>query len=191
MIDVRASALINIPNALTLLRLLLVPVLLYQAWLGQTGPALLIIALCFLSDALDGLIARLLHQGTPLGARLDSIADFIFYVSIPLAVYWAWPILFASEAWFFLALLISVVAPALAAALKFRTTTSYHTWLVKLAALLTGLSLLWMLWQGEPWPFRASVAVSVLSALEEIAITLLLRRPRSNVHTLWHVLRRR
>ena len=70
--------LVNIPNALSLTRLLLIPVLLGLAWHGQTTASLVVIALCFASDALDGFVARLLHQRTQFGARLDSIAYFAF-----------------------------------------------------------------------------------------------------------------
>lgn len=65
----------NIPNALTMLRILLVPAvltaILYQLWLV----ALLLFAAAALSDFLDGLLARLLRQKTMLGAYLDPLAD--------------------------------------------------------------------------------------------------------------------
>ncbi|WP_330625941.1 CDP-alcohol phosphatidyltransferase family protein, partial [Clostridioides difficile] len=37
---------------------------------------------CGISDILDGLIARKLRQQSGIGAKLDSIADFIFAVTI-------------------------------------------------------------------------------------------------------------
>ena len=38
-------------------------------------PALLVFAVCGISDLLDGLLARLLHQRTVVGFYLDPIAD--------------------------------------------------------------------------------------------------------------------
>jgi hypothetical protein len=40
---------------------------------------------------------------------------------------------------------------------------------------------------GPAWLFHLAVPVSVLAALEEIAITLVLREPQANVRSLWHV----
>jgi cardiolipin synthase len=65
----------NIPNLLTLLRILLVPLivifLIDEAYLK----ALITFFISGITDALDGFLARLLHQKTALGAYLDPIAD--------------------------------------------------------------------------------------------------------------------
>lgn len=64
-----------VPNQLTFLRICLVPflVLAISDAHYRTGFALFLIA--GLTDGLDGLIARLLHQKTVLGAYLDPVAD--------------------------------------------------------------------------------------------------------------------
>ncbi|MCG3622412.1 CDP-alcohol phosphatidyltransferase family protein [Clostridioides difficile] len=41
---------------------------------------------CGISDIFDGLIARKLRQQSGIGAKLDSIADFIFSVTILVTV---------------------------------------------------------------------------------------------------------
>ena len=40
---------------------------------------------------------------------------------------------------------------------------------------------------GPPWLFHLAVPVSVLAAVEESALTLVLREPQANVRSLWHV----
>lgn len=68
---------VNLPNAITTLRLALVPVF---AWLhleGQSFEAMVVFSVAALSDGIDGLLARLLEQRTRLGAILDPIADKI------------------------------------------------------------------------------------------------------------------
>lgn len=65
----------NLPNSITLLRILLVPVF---AWLHLSGRplgALSVFVFAALSDGVDGLLARALNQRTELGAILDPIAD--------------------------------------------------------------------------------------------------------------------
>ncbi|MDO8446379.1 MAG: CDP-alcohol phosphatidyltransferase family protein [Deltaproteobacteria bacterium] len=65
----------NIPNLLTLFRILLVPLFVIFLIYGHTFYALLTFVLAGITDALDGLIARVFNQKTLLGAYLDPIAD--------------------------------------------------------------------------------------------------------------------
>ncbi len=65
----------NIPNSLTIFRILLIPVfvglLVYQRYEYSLG----ILLLAGLTDGLDGIIARVANQRTRLGAFLDPLAD--------------------------------------------------------------------------------------------------------------------
>jgi len=68
----------NIPNALTLFRVILVPVFVLVfympgKWSGIAAGT--IFALASITDWLDGYLARKLNQSTPLGAFLDPVAD--------------------------------------------------------------------------------------------------------------------
>src|SRR6056297_586132 len=65
----------NFPNALTLLRIFLVPGLLIAIIYDSHGIALSILVLAGLTDVLDGFLARRLNQKTRLGAFLDPLAD--------------------------------------------------------------------------------------------------------------------
>jgi cardiolipin synthase (CMP-forming) len=64
-----------LPNMLTMLRLCMLPFLVIALLDGRFGVALLLLVLAGISDGLDGLLARLLHQRTLLGQYLDPIAD--------------------------------------------------------------------------------------------------------------------
>jgi len=70
-----AARLINIANGLTATRVLLVPYFAYLLISGRGKAALLVFAVCGLTDALDGILARWLKQRTLVGALLDPIAD--------------------------------------------------------------------------------------------------------------------
>ncbi|MFZ5864120.1 MAG: CDP-diacylglycerol--glycerol-3-phosphate 3-phosphatidyltransferase [Nitrospirota bacterium] len=71
----------NIPNALTLLRILLVPLFVGLVLYGHLSTALVVFLVAGLTDALDGLIARLLNQQTTLGRYLDPLADKLLLVA--------------------------------------------------------------------------------------------------------------
>ncbi len=69
------ARLINIANGLTAVRVLLVPVVAFLLISARFRLALLVFAICGISDALDGLLARWLRQRTVVGFYLDPIAD--------------------------------------------------------------------------------------------------------------------
>jgi cardiolipin synthase len=71
----------NIPNLLTIVRILLTPFFVILLIKGLFGFALAIFAIAGISDALDGFIARYYNQRTALGAYLDPIADKILLSS--------------------------------------------------------------------------------------------------------------
>jgi len=66
---------LNLPNLITLARLLSVPLTIWLIFDGRYGAAFWVFAGAGLSDALDGYIAKRFDQRTPLGALLDPIAD--------------------------------------------------------------------------------------------------------------------
>jgi len=63
------------PNQLTLLRLCMVPFLVIAILEGNYKTGFLLFLFAGLTDGLDGLLARLLHQRTVLGQYLDPVAD--------------------------------------------------------------------------------------------------------------------
>jgi len=71
----KLSQLWTAPNQLTLLRMLFLPFIVISLVDGHYGTALILFVLAGMSDGLDGLLARRLHQQTLLGQYLDPIAD--------------------------------------------------------------------------------------------------------------------
>lgn len=65
----------NIPNILSLLRIILTPVIVIFLMEGSYFKALVVFSISGLTDGLDGFLARVLKQQTKLGAYLDPIAD--------------------------------------------------------------------------------------------------------------------
>jgi cardiolipin synthase len=72
----------NLPNIITLGRILLVPVTIWLIVDGQFGPAFLFFIMAGIGDGIDGYIARRYHMKTQLGAYLDPLADKLLLVSI-------------------------------------------------------------------------------------------------------------
>jgi len=72
---VKHSMPINLPNTLTLLRILLTPLFAIFLIRHLLDYALLVFAIAAVSDGVDGLVARLFRQKTTLGTYLDPAAD--------------------------------------------------------------------------------------------------------------------
>ena len=88
----------SVPNILTSIRICLVPAFLI-VYLPNQGKqieyyAMAILVLAFLTDILDGFIARKFHKITNVGKVLDPIADKLLQMSILLCVAAKRPILF-------------------------------------------------------------------------------------------------
>ena len=76
----------NIPNFLSLLRIILVPLLVIFLINKAFLNALILFTALGVTDALDGFLARILKQQTVLGSYLDPIADKILITSCFLAL---------------------------------------------------------------------------------------------------------
>ncbi len=78
----------TIPNLLSLLRLVLVPVFAWLILTRRDGAALTVLAASGLSDYLDGALARRWGQVSRIGQLLDPAADRLYIVSTLLGLAW-------------------------------------------------------------------------------------------------------
>jgi cardiolipin synthase (CMP-forming) len=83
----RRELLANLPNLITLARLLAVPVALWLILHVRYGAAFWVFVAAGASDALDGWIAKRWDCRTPLGALLDPAADKALIVSVYLSLW--------------------------------------------------------------------------------------------------------
>ena len=79
---------LTLPNILSMLRLVGVPLFLWLILTGHDGWALTVLALSGVSDYLDGKIARRYGLITRLGQLLDPLADRLYILSTLLGLAW-------------------------------------------------------------------------------------------------------
>jgi len=72
---------LNLPNFLTLVRILTIPFFLVYLAYHRYGEALVVFVIGGVTDFLDGLAARLMNQQTALGGYLDPVADKLLVFS--------------------------------------------------------------------------------------------------------------
>jgi len=73
---------VNLPNVITLGRILLVPVIVWAIASNQMAIAFVIFVVAGVSDAIDGFLAKRFNMTTEIGALLDPVADKALLVSI-------------------------------------------------------------------------------------------------------------
>jgi len=179
----------NIPNLLSLFRIIAAPFLLLSGWLEMPTLFFILFGLMLFSDVLDGFIARMLDQTSELGARLDSYGDILTYLSTPVAAWWLWPNMIKEELNYIIAAIIIYILPALFSLIKFGKLASYHTWITKVSAILMSAGVVLLLGFEKPLLFHIAIYFLVLEMVENIAITIILPKQKSNIHSLWHALK--
>ncbi|MDH6237247.1 CDP-alcohol phosphatidyltransferase family protein [Cryobacterium sp. CG_9.6] len=107
----------TVPNALSAVRLVLVPVFLVLLARGDDAFALLVLAFSSLTDLLDGFIARRFHSVTRLGQLLDPAADRLYIFAALIGLAWRdlvpwWIVLIVVGRDFFMLVLGVVLANA-------------------------------------------------------------------------------
>ena len=78
---------LTIPNLLTLIRILLIPVFAVLFYRGYLIWAVVVLILSGLSDTLDGKIARRFNQVSELGKNLDTVADKLTQITIAVMLF--------------------------------------------------------------------------------------------------------
>ena len=77
-----AVGMINVPNAITLVRFTLVPAISLQLLQREYSAALVLFIVSALSDVADGMIARHWNQRTRFGAVADPLADKLTMLTV-------------------------------------------------------------------------------------------------------------
>lgn len=84
---------ITVPNALSLLRIIIVPFFVWAFFRDNLPAAVVLLALSGLSDLFDGMIARKFNQITELGKMLDPLADKLTQGAVALCLALKFPMI--------------------------------------------------------------------------------------------------
>lgn len=183
------SEVLNWPNLVSSIRILMAPVMLILAIQHQAMWFFIAMLFSAFTDVLDGFLARRLNQVSALGSKLDSWGDFIVYSTLAVSAWIMWPDIVRLE-WLSAAIiLISFTLPVLVGLAKFHAVVSYHTWSAKLAVLLTFIGYILLFSGLNSWMFRLAAVVCLYAAIEEIIISLIIRRQQHDVKNVWQAIK--
>jgi len=182
----------HVPNALSLARVLAVPVLVVLAARGREAAFTWVLVPALLSDIADGWIARALALESPLGALLDSVGDTLLWF---VSVYGVWR--FHREVIDDHALLCGVTIGLWAleyvlGMLRYGRLSSFHTYLSKIAGYLLGIYLgVLFVFGHHTWLLYLACGASILGNVEEFILLAMLPQWRADVGGVRRVLRER
>ncbi len=173
----------TLPNMITSLRIVGTLFLLFIH--PFTAAFYIIYTLCGVTDVLDGFIARRTKSISEFGAKLDSIADLLFYSIMIIKVF---PILLEvlpMQVWYMVAgVLIIRSACYLLAAIKYRKFASLHTYMNK----VTGLAVFSIpYFIREPYAVMVCKVIAVIAgtaALEELIMHIVRKEYKPGVKTI-------
>ena len=181
-----------LPNALSVARILATPALIALAAAGNLSAFTWVLVPALLSDIADGLIARVFHLQSKLGALLDSVADTLLLFASLYGIWVFHPGIVEQHATAGIVLIGAWLLENVAALVRYGRLSSFHTYLSKIAGYLLGIFVgVLFVFGFEPWLLYAAVAVSVVGNCEELVLLALLPEWRADVRGLPWVLRER
>lgn len=180
----------NLPNLLSFARIFLLIPLYFLAFQKNNELFAFFFLLTALTDFLDGFIARKFKLETEFGAKLDSIADRLFYFSI---IAWSWLLIseFITKNSFLISLILGALfATEIFKLLKFGNLGYFHLYSAKACALTIFLFFFSAVLQLNITNimFYIMSAVIILHCLEETLLTILINKSKINVKSIFHYL---
>jgi CDP-diacylglycerol--glycerol-3-phosphate 3-phosphatidyltransferase len=179
----------NIADLLSVIRFVTSPLLLVLGIIKSKNLFLTLYIFLMSTDLIDGFIARLQNKTSPQGAQLDSAADIIMYSCFVTGAWLIWPEIIKRELLSSIIVVIAYAIPLFAGIIKFRRIPSYHTWGAKISAVGLGITFILLFGMNIRWTLSIFVPLFVLTAIEELIITLILPEWHANIPSLWHALK--
>ena len=153
---------------------------------------LFVFFLCFnlFTDFLDGWVARTFNQVTEIGAIIDSFADTAtYFMAFAGIIAFKWDD-FRPYSAIILIFIVLLVIVDLYPLVKFGKFPGYHTYSAKVGGYCKGIFFIILFVFGfYKWLFLFIMITGVLIFLEGIAITAILKEPKSDVKGIWWVMR--
>lgn len=162
----------NIPNALSVFRLLGVPGLFYLAQLETLHYFLAWYIILGLTDWLDGFLARRWNLSSEFGASLDSVADLAYYISTAYFMMTFFPNYVEPNLPYLYIFFILLGSSMLVSWIKCRRFVMLHTHLTRFNGILVFLVMVLSFWTNTTLAITAVIVIYVIAFTEIVLIFL-------------------
>jgi CDP-diacylglycerol--glycerol-3-phosphate 3-phosphatidyltransferase len=175
----------QIPNILSILRIFLSLSIL----LVNSNPIAIVVVMLLsgLTDVLDGYIARKFGYKSLLGARLDSLGDYVFF--LVLVLYFSiWHMGLIKANVLLLSIVIAIrVGSLIVSWIKNKQVYSLHTIANKVTGIVVFIGVTITIIVEKQIVIAIVLIVSMLSAIEELLIMLLKAKPDINIKSIFRI----
>ena len=180
-------------NAITLYRLLAAPILLALLFNEQLTVFKWLLVVSFLTDAIDGYLARKYEVASVFGSILDSVSDDLTIAAAIIGIALVNPEFLRKELAFVLIQVVLFATQIGFALFRYRKISSFHTYLAKFVPVFQGIFLVLFYWLTEPVYalFYFVSALTILDLLEEIALVLIIPKWETDIKGLYWVIKKR
>lgn len=180
-------------NTITCYRLIAAPVLILLIVYHTTELFKWLLAVSFLTDAIDGYLARRYRVTSIFGSRLDSLADDFTIIAAIIGLF-ALKKEFVQQEIVILSVLFGLfLVQTMSAIIRYGKISSFHTYTAKIAAILQAAFLILLFFFPDPpyTLFYITAIVSFIDLLEEIILVLLLPEWQTNIKGLYWIIKTR
>jgi len=190
-IMVRGENIVNVPNFISLYRLLVFPVILYMAVTGRENWFVILLCISLVSDILDGNIARIFKLQTHFGAALDNLADICTIAMALLGMFiFKWTEI-SPHAWILYIFLAIFILSYIIAFIRFRKIPGLHLYSAVSAGYAQGIFFFVLFVSGfYPWLYYLVVIWGIIAYTEKILVLLRLDDIKIGVKGLYWLIRK-
>ena len=172
----------NIADWVSFYRIAAAPFLFLLLLLDDRKLFAIFLLISYLSDALDGYLARRLNISTAHGSQLDSVGDQVTFIVgfIGIVVF---EFQFIEENYILiLVIFILNITQQTIAFRKYGKVTAFHTYLAKIAAIIQSIFVVWLLLSAPVmWLFYLLIVIAIIEAIEEITLIFMYKNWVSGV----------
>ncbi|SCD20926.1 putative CDP-alcohol phosphatidyltransferase [Proteiniphilum saccharofermentans] len=186
----KGENILNIPNVISLYRLLAFPLILYFALTGQEKWYTIFLCISLVSDILDGNIARIFKLQTKFGAALDNLADVCTYSMAILGLFlFKWTDI-APHAWILYLFLAIFLASYLVSFIRFGKIPGLHLYSAVSAGYIHGIFFFVLfVFEFYTWFYYLALIWGIVAYTEKILVLLRLDDIRSGVKGLYWLIK--
>ncbi|MEO9485223.1 MAG: CDP-alcohol phosphatidyltransferase family protein [Ekhidna sp.] len=183
---------LTLPDWLSLYRIIAAPFLLILILLEARLYFGIFLLISFLTDALDGFLARRMNLVSQRGAQFDSIGDAITFAIGLIGIFCFENAFIIEQSGLIIFAFSFYILQLFIAYLKYGMPSSFHTYLAKISAICQAVFMLWIFFIGiEYWLFYLTIVLSILETVEEIMLIVWFSEWKSDVKGFFWVFKKK
>lgn len=180
----------NIADWFSFYRIFAAPFLLILIWLDLQLIFAWLLLISYLTDAIDGFLARRLKITSPRGSQLDSFGDQVTLIIGLIGLFYFQSNFIKTNLFLILVAFIPYILQMIIAYLKYGKATAFHTYLAKISAILQSIFILWALFFTPEYVlFYLMIIIGILETFEEIVLIYMYDQWAADVKSIFFALR--